>query len=200
MRFILRAFVWSGIVLSSWADSATNSVGRICSGREICDLTLPPSSLPSPEAGSTLRFVGLGVGTQNYTCTPGQPPTSRGAVATLLDIAGVLCANQPPECTSVESLRLGHHYFTADLVPTFDLIHTRADAFVSAKRSDSAGAPESKDSTIDWLRLVADHTKINSGGIATTYRVKTVGGVPPSNCEGETIVPYMAEYWFYGRE
>ncbi|KAF1937115.1 hypothetical protein EJ02DRAFT_63782 [Clathrospora elynae] len=48
----------------------------------------PKSALPSPD-GLALKYVFLGVGTQNYTCTTGDPsvaPGTTGALATLYDI------------------------------------------------------------------------------------------------------------------
>lgn len=43
---------------------------------------MPKSTLPTPD-GLQLKFVGLGIGTQNYTCTTGVPtsePGTTGAV------------------------------------------------------------------------------------------------------------------------
>lgn len=43
---------------------------------------MPKSGLPTPD-GLQLKFVGLGIGTQNYTCTTGVPtaePGTTGAV------------------------------------------------------------------------------------------------------------------------
>ncbi|KAF2832430.1 hypothetical protein CC86DRAFT_313452 [Ophiobolus disseminans] len=48
---------------------------------------LPASTLPAPDG--KLKYVVLGIGTQNYTCTSGNPdaaPGTTGAVATLYDI------------------------------------------------------------------------------------------------------------------
>jgi len=52
-----------------------------------CDLDVPASPLPTPPSTLSLKFVGLGVGKQNYSCVPGEAgpslTSSRGAVATL---------------------------------------------------------------------------------------------------------------------
>ncbi|KAF2011041.1 hypothetical protein BU24DRAFT_51818 [Aaosphaeria arxii CBS 175.79] len=49
---------------------------------------MPKSALPAPD-GLQLKFVGLGIGTQNYTCKPGNDtaePGTTGAVAKLYDL------------------------------------------------------------------------------------------------------------------
>lgn len=181
-------------------------------GQGTCDLDVPASPLPAPPSTLSLKFVGLGVGTQNYSCVPGEAgpslTSSRGAVATLFDITDVLCATKTQNVFSIDlsslrkgNRRLGQHYFTADLVPTFDLNYTHPRAFFSAKKSANVAAPGSGTISlpaIDWLYLVADGTKPNSGDVAAAYRVKTMGGVPPSDCAGNITVVYTAEYWFYG--
>ncbi|KAH8712077.1 hypothetical protein GQ44DRAFT_625756 [Phaeosphaeriaceae sp. PMI808] len=52
---------------------------------------MPTSALPVPDG--ELKYVVLGIGTQNYTCTTGNPsavPGTTGAVATLYDIGSKL--------------------------------------------------------------------------------------------------------------
>lgn len=191
-------------------------VGCVCArtSYEACDLRLPASSLPVPPSNTSLKFVGLGVGTQNYSCAPGgvgPTPSSRGAVATLYDITDILCDNNGHDAwpLAMEDLdtvcewnrRLGWHYFTAGLVPTFDLDRAHPTACFSGKKITSVAAPESEKThtpAIDWLYLVADGTAPNGGDIAAAYRVNTVGGVAPSHCNGIVTVSYTAEYWFYG--
>jgi hypothetical protein len=38
----------------------------------------PQSALPSPDATLDLKYVVLGIGTQNYTCTSGDPNAAPG--------------------------------------------------------------------------------------------------------------------------
>ncbi|KAF2844289.1 hypothetical protein T440DRAFT_27584 [Plenodomus tracheiphilus IPT5] len=57
---------------------------------------MPESALPKP-SGLKLKYVLLGVGTQNYTCTSGKeddPPRSTGAVARLYDMGTCLQDSQ----------------------------------------------------------------------------------------------------------
>lgn len=180
-----------------------------------CDLQLPTSSLPQVPGNTTLKFVALGVGTQNYTCTgedqAGGVTLSNGAVATLFDITETLCTTsgrgslrlfgRHTDNTWGFDRQLGHHYFTPDLVPTFDLLHTHFHTFVSARKNASVPAPGQSKlplPSIDWLYLVPDRNKPNTGDIAAVYRVNTLGGVAPFNCVNNVSVFYMAQYWFYG--
>lgn len=41
---------------------------------------MPKSTLPTPD-GLQLKFVGLGLGTQNYTCNPGNMTAEPGTVS-----------------------------------------------------------------------------------------------------------------------
>ncbi|KAF1836519.1 hypothetical protein BDW02DRAFT_566949 [Decorospora gaudefroyi] len=53
----------------------------------------PKSELPCPDDSLALKYVVLGIGTQNYTCTSGDPnaaPGTTGAYATLYDIGSKL--------------------------------------------------------------------------------------------------------------
>ncbi|TKA60937.1 hypothetical protein B0A49_09605 [Cryomyces minteri] len=91
--------------------------------------SLPASTLPPPPAGTTLKYVALGLGTQNYTCaspSASSPPMPAGALATLYDATARLSlpsgAVQIPKlpATSLKSSnglglpQLGQHYFTVE--------------------------------------------------------------------------------------
>ncbi|KAF2138573.1 uncharacterized protein K452DRAFT_301105 [Aplosporella prunicola CBS 121167] len=60
--------------------------------------TLPSSTLPQPATGLKLKYIALGIGTQNYTCASSadntkrttSTPSSAGALATLYDITPLL--------------------------------------------------------------------------------------------------------------
>ncbi|KAF2654442.1 hypothetical protein K491DRAFT_717155 [Lophiostoma macrostomum CBS 122681] len=118
-------------------------------GNDISKLAkyLPSSNLPKPD-GLELKFVGLGIGTQNYTCNGDKSaaPGTTGALATLYDMGSGL-ANDPMAAWKLASVTglalslynyheslmwylnsqgyqdvLGHHFFTPGTpssVPTF---------------------------------------------------------------------------------
>ncbi|KAF2258943.1 hypothetical protein CC78DRAFT_89080 [Lojkania enalia] len=107
----------------------------------------PKSDLPAPPAGLVLKFVGLGLGTQNYTCLTGDEtvaPGTTGALAKLYDI-GAKLNSDPLASWKISSLSglalslssnsmlldtylkfsgyekvLGDHFFTEN-IPTFAL-------------------------------------------------------------------------------
>lgn len=108
------------------------------------------SGLPSPPSSLSLKYIGLGLGTQNYTCNPtsssstsSTTPASIGALATLYDATPLfLAATGLPASLSANALAalettltcaadvydtalglstLGHHYFDSLARPTFDL-------------------------------------------------------------------------------
>ncbi|KAI9813579.1 MAG: hypothetical protein M1827_003648 [Pycnora praestabilis] len=187
-----------------------------------CDLssfTLPqnggPTELPSPLAGLTLKVVALGVGTQNYTCTSGNSsaaPLAVGALATLFDADPILEYSQTlfntipslavylPDPNAYNLPALGHHYFSANGTPTFNLGST---GFLSAGKVGDIPAPASAgkgvqgEGAVDWLALT---DKGGSVGLKEVYRVETAGGKAPATCANQppTIqVEYSAQYWFY---
>ncbi|KAI4716950.1 hypothetical protein E4T48_06859 [Aureobasidium sp. EXF-10727] len=170
--------------------------------------TVPLNGLPAPSALS-LKYITLGVGTQNYSCSAaGAVPTAIGAVADLYD-ASLL--KSPARSSLIPSFAavaysthtwfdlptLGHHWFSAAGVPTFNL---EGCAFLSAKKVANVPAPSSSiDGSVDWLFLQDDGRGV-SKNLKAVYRVETAGGSPPATCSsaGVVKVPYAAEYWFYG--
>lgn len=109
---------------------------------------LPTNTLPAPAAGLVLRWIGLGVGTQNYTCATADStavPASAGAVATLYDISALnndpLASMKIPSMSSLAlgasmvsksvlemylramgyNKALGEHFFNETMTPTFHL-------------------------------------------------------------------------------
>ncbi|KAK5013520.1 hypothetical protein BJ546DRAFT_1027278 [Cryomyces antarcticus] len=184
-------------------------------------LSLPASTLPSPPPGTTLKYIALGLGTQNYTCaspSASSPPMSAGALATLYDATARLSlpsgAIQIPKLpgTSLKSGNglglpvLGQHHFTSSLVPCFDLAAASPPLFLSAHKAASAPAPADADAgparsgAVDWLELL-DDGRGATRGLSAVFRVETAGGKAGS-CEGVGAggmqVAYAAEYWFYG--
>ncbi|KAF7167529.1 hypothetical protein CNMCM5623_000853 [Aspergillus felis] len=133
----------------------------------LCD-TEP--ALPAPSHGLKLRFVALGRGTQNYTCSSSDgsaSPVAVGAAATLFD-ASCLVSNSPtifhelPSAMSKVStdalglfavllgqmtsrtssgLILGEHYFTSTGDPMFDLRIGGHRDWIQAKKGSSVPAP-----------------------------------------------------------
>ncbi|KAF2273096.1 uncharacterized protein EI97DRAFT_384306 [Westerdykella ornata] len=131
---------------------------------------MPKSTLPAPD-GLQLKFVGLGIGTQNYTCTTGVPtaePGTTGALAKLYDI-GTRLNSDPFAKAKIGTISglalqfhnfpklldgylmvqgyqrvLGDHYFTGS-VPTFALNKVPANPFPLAfvKKNADADAPKS---------------------------------------------------------
>ncbi|KAF4950795.1 hypothetical protein FSARC_13092 [Fusarium sarcochroum] len=105
----------------------------------------------------------------------------------------------------VEGLRksipyLGHHFFNAAGVPTFDL--DKANQLLVAKKIDGIKAPASAPAgpegtgAVDWLYL---GDAGGSQGVSTVYRVLTAGGVSHGcKSKGTDSTSYTAFYWFYG--
>jgi hypothetical protein len=201
------------------------------SKRQVLTISQPTSTLPAPSSISpavSLKYVTLGVGTQNYTCaaTPNSSsgiPVSTGAIATLYD-AGVFLQGHPVMVSTLPGMalgfqvmtggsifpslgidQLGHHFFNAALQPTFDL--TAVGARIVAKKADSVPAPADAcpgpngAGAVDWLQLEDAGDGQSFGDITFVYRVETAGGDAPTSCaneQGTFEVPYAAEYWFYG--
>ena len=175
--------------------------------------------------GGTLKYIALGVGTQNYTCaTPSSSavPVAIGAKAVLSDAGAFLSANPgfvgalPPVALSADVYihqsmaailglpPLGSHFFDAAGHPNFDL--TAVGAQLVAKKVAAAPAPTGADpgpsgsGAVPWLYLT-DAGLGTSFGVSNVYRLETAGGNPPTSCINSPAsfeVPYAAEYWFYG--
>jgi len=184
-------------------------------------LTDGTASLPTPTG--TLTYITLGRGTQNYTCasSASSVPVSIGATAALFNVTQVLpemsvsdgqaYLNTLPSNEVDDSISqiqasglpiVGHHYFTAAGVPTWNL--SCADRLLYGSGVGDIPAPPDANpgpqgyGAIDWKSLTA---KAGSVGLTEVYRVETAGGKPPLNCsgfEGTTVlVQYAAMYWFY---
>jgi len=105
-----------------------------------------------------------------------------------------------PEATARLS---GHHEFTDEKVPLFNLktanadygwVQAKPDAIKSAAPSDASKGKNGLGS-VPWLKLNGV-----SGMYKEVYRVHTAGGAAPKTCEGQKStfeVEYSAEYWFY---
>jgi hypothetical protein len=200
------------------------------SKRDSITVAQPTSGLPAPSTISpavSLKYIGLAIGTQNYTCaaTPNSAsgvPVSIGAKANLYD-AGTFLQSHPDMISTLPGLALGyqtmsgddistlmnmpllgHHFFNAALQATFDL--TAVNAKLVAKKLNDIPAPTSAcpgpdgAGAVDWLELV-DVGSGASSVITYAYRIETAGGMAPATCtnqSGTFQVEYSAEYWFYG--
>jgi hypothetical protein len=201
------------------------------SKRQALTVSLPTSALPLPSSISpavSLRYLALGIGTQNYTCsaTPNSSsgvPVSVGAKATLYD-AGAFLQSHPIMIPTLPGMslgfevmtggqifpslninQLGQHFFNAALQPTFDL--TTVGARLVATKVDDISAPAGAcpgpdgAGAVDWLELEDAGDGQSFGGLTNVYRVETAGGKAPATCaseQGTFEVQYAAEYWFYG--
>ncbi|KIW08675.1 uncharacterized protein PV09_00626 [Verruconis gallopava] len=201
------------------------------SSKRAFTVSLPPSGLPDPSSISpavTLKYIALGVGTQNYTCASSpnsaSAPIQVGAKATLFDAGqffntfpgmvqtlpglalGLYTMTGQPDMTRIlGGSVLGHHFFNSLGQPTFDL--SKINARLTAKKLSGVAAPAdscpgpNNAGAVDWLELTDIGGGASYGGITYVYRVETAGGKPPAKCtdqSGAFTVPYAAEYWFYG--
>jgi len=180
------------------------------------------TELPSPTA--TLKFVTVGRGVQNYSCSAaGAVPLQVGALATLYDFTSLAYTSEstlntvPPTIVytpvsadngttlTVNSIGtfpiIGHHYFAADGTPTFnlsyvgDILFSTKIATVNAPSNANVG-PEGT-GAVPWLML---DDKGGSVGLSEVYRVVTAGGKAPATCPDTNLISidYAAEYWFFG--
>lgn len=185
------------------------------------------TQLPAPAAGLGLKFVTLGRGVQNYTCSGSYgTPTAIGAVADIFEITAF--AQSSPTSPSFTGLPaaavyltipgvqqllntrmpagnpatiIGKHFFNSAGVPTFDL-SARGKKLLS-KVLDKVPAPATADKgpagtgAVPWLKL---DDAGGSNGLKEVYRVYTAGGNAPTSCSsaGVISVEYAAMYWFYG--
>jgi hypothetical protein len=214
------------LALSSAVSAIALPKSSNIKARTTLTLTLPSSGLPAPTG--TLKYIALGLGTQNYTCagTPGSTtaaPVSIGALAKLSDASQFLQEHQDliptlpglalglSTMTGIDPakmmnlLYLGQHFFTSTLSPEFDL--TAISCRLVAKKLADVAAPANacpgpnNAGAVDWLELSDNGAGLSFGGISSVYRVETAGGKAPATCSGQTgviTVPYAAEYWYYG--
>ena len=159
-----------------------------------------------------MKHVGIGRGTQNYSCTANATaaPVSLGAVATLYNATCIastypdLLAQLPNvalqfNLTSADQATLspsnlaisGHHYFSNSTTPTFDLNTASMQlGFAPCSKNNTVPAPAGASvgqgdvgfGAVAWLKLV---TRVGAtGNLEEIYRVNTAGGNPPATCAG----------------
>ena len=134
-------------------------------------------------------------------------PNAMSEIAYSAVVADPFLAPSPlslPSVLAADAPFLGHHYFDASGVPTFDL--SGAGLFGSMSKTGDVKAPSTAGAgildtgAVDWLQLTASTNGL-SKGIKQVYRVTTVGGVSAScgviDAEAGSV-PYTAFYWFFG--
>lgn len=162
--------------------------------------------------GADIRYIALGLGTQNYTCnttSPSARPVPNGAFAHLFSVKEFLenhptiSASLPAQALLSLSLNetlslpnalnfpyLGKHYFNSKLQPIFDLYTVNA-GLLAKQVSDIAAPPNAYPGVngtgaVDWLHLVdaSGGNGATRGGLVGVYRVYTAGGKSPATCAG----------------
>ncbi|KZP25027.1 hypothetical protein FIBSPDRAFT_856406 [Athelia psychrophila] len=149
-------------------------------------MALPTGQTALTAATTAMKFVGLGVGTQNYTCnSTSLTYISLGAVAELFDVS---CLVSQPSFASLQDTAFARWTAsTAPKTPEALIAHPKwdftsnvdagnANAFVIGAKTGDLPAPTGT-SDVDWLQL-----KAVEGDLASTvYRTDTRGGQPPAS-------------------
>ncbi|KAJ3821562.1 putative malate dehydrogenase [Lentinula raphanica] len=203
------------VILASLVHNTFASPAARGANAPLCDVSSAVietngSTLPAPKF--TPSFVGLGVGTQNYTCTSNGTYSNVGALAELFDISclygepgfdeltsvtSLLWNAAPPALTPAEiisfgekydlSFVLGEHYFVVNPVTGSGLSPKwdfTSHAFAGNPNAYVVG------SKVDDVPAVTGSSDIDwlyltnlTGSLANEiYRIETRGGQPPSSC------------------
>jgi len=203
-----------GALLASTATALALPSFTIRTSSSSLALNQPSSSLPpAPPTGTVLKFVALGVGTQNYTCaTPSSAavaPASFGAKATLYNAGAFLSTDKfmiqplPAMALGVYTMSGGHmalasilglpvlgeHHFNGAMQPTFDL--SAVSAQLVGKKTGDVPAPvdackgTENAGAVDWLYLTdaSNGDGVTFGGVTAVYRIETAGGKNPTTCQ-----------------
>ncbi|KAG1862800.1 hypothetical protein DFJ58DRAFT_775198 [Suillus subalutaceus] len=212
------------LVILGYAD-ALPSKGHL---RTSCDLSCARLQVPANQTQLIAptyapSFIGIGVGTQNYTCNATEStyalvgavaelfdssclygtPTFESAPTTVYDVWSATTGITIQEVITMmglthDSTVLGQHYYV--LNPVGGTSHHlgvtagNSNAYViGAKIGD---LPSSNSSNIDNLMV-----KAVEGELAVeVFRVDTNGGQPPTKCvagDSNITVKYTAQYWFF---
>ncbi|EGG11783.1 uncharacterized protein MELLADRAFT_124322 [Melampsora larici-populina 98AG31] len=203
--------------------------------RSVCDPTSPspPHHVPRfPKNASdynltipndlrvTLRYLAVGVGTQNYTCSliSGKPTwNSLGAMAQLRDISNTLedpalvsnAAINPKAKISLTPYKpIAMHYFVPHeplAAPGFFFEPSKKpcsdvtkEEFVIVSKIGAMSSPNHPERNVPWLAL----KQIEGDAAQIVFRTDTHLGVAPSpqTCLAEgkgANMRYSALYWFY---
>ncbi|CAG8166919.1 unnamed protein product [Penicillium nalgiovense] len=231
-QFLNDAYDWTDELaefygkVSQYINTARHTI-RVPGACEASKIALPShaSGMTGP-SGLKPRYVALGRGTQNYTCTDStstSTPVAVGAVARLYN-ATCIAANYPDLLAKLPDLAyriplptneyasfppanlvlMGHHFFT-DAIPEFNLNTTpkKHNGIVMTKKGGAIDAPPGAVSgqygAVPWLYLTSTDGTV--GNYKSVYRVNTAAGSPPKTCEGMPPafqIQYAANYYFFG--
>ncbi|KAJ6491194.1 hypothetical protein C8R45DRAFT_196806 [Mycena sanguinolenta] len=207
------------------AVSGPGDSGSNCdTSTAVMDLPTGQTQLVAPTTAA--RFILLGVGIQNYTCS-GTTFASIGAVASLFDTT---CLLVNPSDFNTLPTRAFDHWFLAGAdtsasdigaeihVPVLDGFHffvespsgtglspewdfssitgNPNDFVIGAKVGDLPDPTGDPSFDIDWLQLSAVEGDLAS----QIFRIDTVGGQPPASCvagDPDIQVKYVAKYWLF---
>ena len=167
----------------------------------LCDLSnigQPANALTPPSSDLRLILIARGQGTQNYTCaTSASAPSAIGAVAQLFNASCEIANPNEAQNNVVEATAIGSHFFVDLTTPYFDIPGL---GNIGTKKVEEVAAPNPS-INIKWLRLQAQ-TSESTSQVKVIYRLNTVGGLAPANCEGRAegevvTVQYQAQYWMY---
>ncbi|TFK49063.1 hypothetical protein OE88DRAFT_1737273 [Heliocybe sulcata] len=233
-----RAFSVSSILAAALAwtvfpSAAAHRLSSESSSALRCNVTnvalrLPANQTQLFQPNTTLSFLALAVGVQNYTCSNTSTWTNIGAVADLFDISCLAnslifdaipsityCAwNSTPDLiTPLDMISvftgnpdvLGQHYYVPN--PAGSGTSPKWDFTSAAYKGDSnayvVGAKVGDLPAPDTKEDI-DWVQLKSveGELATVvYRTQTKGGQPPTSCTpGSALlsVKYTSQYWFFG--
>lgn len=166
-----------------------------------CDLrnvSQPVNTLTPPSSDLRLILIAHGQGTQNYTCAaPTSLPSAIGAVAQLYNASCEVANPNQAQNNIVQAAAIGNHFFADLTTPDFNIPGL---GNTKTKKVEEVAAPNPS-TDVKWLRLQAQSSDSTSQ-VKFIYRLNTVGGVAPANCdgraEGEVVtVQYDAQYWIY---
>ncbi|EJD40513.1 hypothetical protein AURDEDRAFT_69927 [Auricularia subglabra TFB-10046 SS5] len=221
----MRLFVLALLALGA---AASPSLWQAPASQNIhfnCDVSNVKPWLPTGQTNITVptdakpRFIVVGLGTQNYTCS--DKGSYAGAVASLYDVS---CLATTPIFPSIQDilftrtdtssaqsvidvllldavLKLGDHFFKASnqgIEPVFDFTHALKNdrEFVTCKKTGGLPSPDSL-GDVDWLEL----QNVDGDLAKYVFRLKTKAGQPPASCTAGSppiTVPYAAQYCAYG--
>ncbi|KAJ7288283.1 hypothetical protein C8J57DRAFT_1494596 [Mycena rebaudengoi] len=220
---ILSVLSSAALLVSAAPAFPGKGVDNCCSTAAIkMDLPSNQTLLVSPTTAP--RYVALGVGVQNYTCTEATLKyASAGAVASIFDIsclkgtalatiqttayklwAAAPASAKPSSIRAVPTL-LGDHYFVPSpsgtgISPKWDFTSAgpnagNATAFIIAAKAAGIAAPNTA-IDVDWLFL----NRVSGDLASQVFRIDTVGGQPPSSCVAGSApisVKYTSKYFLY---
>ncbi|KAF2503130.1 hypothetical protein BU16DRAFT_555149 [Lophium mytilinum] len=168
-KAIISALVAICLLTTQTASSPLHHLEPRNDGSQVLVMQQPDNSLPGP-TGLVLKYILLGIGTQNYTCAaPGSTaaPGTTGATATLYDLGTKLISDplakwkintlsglalsmsSYPQVLSAflsasgYNIVVGKHFFSSGGVPTFALqnIQTKPFPQVNGKKNATMTAP-----------------------------------------------------------